>query len=148
MIIQGDLHIALTNQFREVEQSNISSFHKINFLFVIVSFDSDGALLIPVNTQRTINCSCTEDLIINSWFVILNDGTEVGAIAAQGNVQRFGITGIFMMTLVQLIVNTSNTSIVGLRCVGVVFNDATEIIRSEAKINLTIYGKYLILCYR
>ena len=49
--------------------------------------------------------------------------------------------------MLQLIVNTTNTTIVGLRCVGVVFNDATEIIRrSEAKINITIYGKYLILC--
>ena len=113
-----------------------------------MSFDSDGPLFIPVNTQRSINCSPTEDLIINSWFVILNDGTEVGTIAAQGNVQRFGITGIFMPPLLQLIVNTFNTSIFGLRCVGVVFNYAIEIIRrSEAKINLTIYGKYLIFCY-
>ena len=107
-----------------------------------MSFDSDGPLLIPVNTQRTINCSSTEDLIVTAWFVILSDGTEVGTIAAQGSVQRFGITGIFMPPLLQLIVNTPNTSIVGLRCVGVVFNDATEIIRrSEAKINITIYGK-------
>ena len=111
-----------------------------------MSFDSDGALFIPVNTQRTINCSSTEGFIINSWFVILSDGTEAGAIAAQGNLQRFGITGIFMTTLLQLIVNTPNTSIVGLRCVGVVF-DMTKITRiSEANINLTIYGKCLILC--
>ena len=107
-----------------------------------MSFDSDGPLLIPVNTQRTINCSSTEGFIINSWLVILSDGTEVGTIAPQGNVQRFGITGIFMPPLLQLIVNTPNRSIVGLRCVGVVFNDAIEIIRrSEAKINITIYGK-------
>ena len=107
-----------------------------------MSFDSDGPLFIPINTQRTINCSSTEDLIINSWFVILSDGIEAGAIAAQGNVQRFGITGIFRTTLLQLVVNTPNTSIVGLRCVGVVFNDAIEIIRrSEAKINLTIFGE-------
>ena len=49
----------------------------------------------------------------------------------------------------QLIVNTSNTSIVGLRCVGVVLDNMGFIIRgnqSEADINLTIYGKYLILC--
>ena len=72
----------------------------------------------------------------------MSDGTEVGTIAAQGNVQRFGITATFMTTLLMLIVNTPNTSIVGLRCVGVVFNDAIEIIRrSEAKINITIYGK-------
>ena len=107
-----------------------------------MSFNSDGPLFIPVNTQRTINCSSTEDLIINRWFVILSDGTEVGSSVAQGNVQRFGITGIFMPPLLQLIVNTPSTSIIGLRCVGVVFNDAIEIIRrSEAKINLTIYGK-------
>ena len=107
-----------------------------------MSFDPHGPLFIPVNTQRTINCSSTERFIINSWFVILSDGTEVGTIAAQGNSQRFGITGIFMQPLLQLMVNTSNTSIVGMRCVGVVLNDATEIIRrSEAKINITIYGK-------
>ena len=107
-----------------------------------MSFDSDGPLFVPVNAQKTINCSSTEDIIINSWFVILRDGTEVGASVAQGNVQRFGITGIFMPSSLQLIVNTSNTLIVGLRCVGVVFNDAIEIIRrTETKINLTIYGK-------
>ena len=112
-----------------------------------MTFYPDGPLFIPVNTQRTITCSSTEDLTINSWFVILSDGNEVGASVAQGNVQRFGITGIFMPPLLHLIVNTSNTSIVGLRCVGVVFNDAIEIIRrTETKINLTIYGRYLIFC--
>ena len=43
-----------------------------------------------------------------------------------------------------LIVNTSNTSIDGLRCVGVVLDNMGFIIRgsqSEAYINLTIYGK-------
>ena len=39
----------------------------------------------------------------------------------------------------QLIVNTTNMSIGGLRCVGVVFNDVGEIIRkSDAEINLTL----------
>ena len=113
-----------------------------------MSFDPDGPLFIPINTQRTVNCSSTEGFIINSWFVILRDGTEVGTIAAQGNVQRFGVTAIIMLPLLKLIVNTPNTSVVGLRCVGVVTNDATVVIRrSEAKINLTIYGKYLIFCY-
>ena len=113
-----------------------------------MSFDPDGPLFIPVNTQRTITCSSTEDLTVNSWFVILSDGNEVGASAAQVNVERFGITATFMPPLLHLIVNTSNTSIAGLRCVGVVFNDAIKIIRrSEAKINLTIYGKYVIFCY-
>ena len=91
--------------------------------------------------RSIITCSSTEDLTINSWFVILSDGTEVGASAAQVNAQRFGITATFMPPLLYLIVNTSNTSIVGLRCAGVVFNDAIKIIRSEAEINLTIYGK-------
>ena len=121
---------------------------KQSFYLFLVSFDPDGPLLIPINTQRTVNCSSTEGFIIYSWFVILSDGTEVGTITAQGNVQRFGVTAIIMPPLLQLIVNTPNTSVVGLRCVGVVTNDATDIIRrSEAKINLTIYGKYLIFCY-
>ena len=71
--------------------------------------------------------------------MILSDGTEVGASVTQ---EIFGITATFMAPLLQLIVNTANTSIVGLRCIGVKFNDEIQIIRrSEAKINLTIYGK-------
>ena len=112
------------------------------FYLFVVSFNPDGPLFILVNSQRTINCTSTESIIINRWLVILSDGTEVGVIAAQGNVQRFGITGIFMPFLLQLVVNTPNTSIVGLGCVGVVTNNFGEITRSsEAKINLTIYRK-------
>ena len=49
-----------------------------------------------------------------------------------------------MTTLLQLTVNTSNTDIVGLRCVSAVYNDVGDVIRqSEAEINLTIYDKCL-----
>ena len=108
-----------------------------------MSFDPKGPLSIPINSQRSINCSSTEG-DIDRWIVILSGGTEIGVRAAQRNVERFGITGTFMMTSLQLIVNTSNTSIVGLRCVSAVFNGVGDIIRqSEAEINLTIYGKCL-----
>ena len=111
-----------------------------------MSFYPDGPLVIPINTQTTITCSYTEGPI-NSWSVILRHSTVFGATAVQGTVERFGITGIFMPPLLQLIVNTTNTSIVGLRCVGVVLDNMGKIIReSEADINITIYGKYLILC--
>ena len=109
-----------------------------------MTFDPDGPLFIPIGTQRTITCSSTEDPI-NSWSVILRHSIVFGATASQGTVARFGITGIFMPPLLlQLIVNTSNTSIVGLRCVGVVLDSMGVIIsgnESEANINLTIYGK-------
>ena len=106
-----------------------------------MSIDPDGPLFIPINTQRTINCSYTEGSIY-SWSVILKNSVEFGASALQETVERFGITGIFMSPLLQLIVNTSNTSIVGLRCVGVVLDDMANVIRgSEREVNLTIYGK-------
>ena len=113
-----------------------------------MSFDPDGPLVIPINTQRTITCSFSEGPI-NSWSVILRHSTVFGATAVQPTAQRFGITGIFMKPSLQLIVNTSSTSIVGLRCVGVALDNMGFIIRgneSEADFNLTIYGKYLILC--
>ena len=93
--------------------------------------------MIAISTQRIIYCSSEGS--INSWFVALSGGTEFGARAAQGTFQRFGITGILMPPLLHLIVNTSNTSIVGLRCVSVVHYNVAEITRrSEADINLTI----------
>ena len=108
-----------------------------------MSFDPNGPLSIPINSQRSINCSSTEG-DIDRWIVILSGGTEIGVRAAQRNVERFGITGTFMTTSLQLTVNTSNTEIVGLRCVSAVFNDVGDIIRqNEAEINLTIYGKCL-----
>ena len=82
-----------------------------------MSFDPDGPLVIPINTPRTITCSSTEGLNINSWSVIMRHSTIFGATAVQPTAQRIGITGIFMSPSLQLIVNTSNTSIVGLRCV-------------------------------
>ena len=114
----------------------------ISFYLFIVSFDPDGPLIIQINTQRTITCSYTKGSI-NSWFVILRNSIEFGAGALQGTVTRFGITGIFMSPSLQLIVNTSNTSIAGLRCVGVVIDSMANIRGNEsgANINLTIYGK-------
>ena len=107
-----------------------------------MSFDLDGPSFIPINTLRTITCSDTED-VINRWFLILRNSTEFGASADQGTVERFGITGMFMPPSLQLIVNTTNTSVVGLRCVGIVRDNMGQITReSEADINLTIYGKY------
>ena len=77
--------------------------------------------------------------------MILSGSTEFGGRVGQTIVERFGITGTFMSPWLQLIVNTPNTSIIGLRCVGVVYDNMGETARkSEAKINLTIYGKYLI----
>ena len=111
-----------------------------------MSLDPEGPLFIPINTLRNITCSSTEGPSF-SWYVILRNSTVFGASVYQGTVERFGITGIFMVPLLQLRVNTSNTSIVGLRCVGVVIDSMGNVIRgneSEAKINLTIYGKCLI----
>ena len=108
-----------------------------------MSFEPDGPLVIPINTQRNITCSYTKHYI-NSWSVILSRSTVFGATAVQPTAQRFGITGIFVPPVLQLILNTSNTSIVGLRCVGVALDNMGLIIRgneSEADINLTIYGK-------
>ena len=117
----------------------------LSFYLLIVSFDPDGPLFIPINTQRTINCSSTEGAIYR-WFVILRNSIEFGASAEQGTVERFGITGIFMPPSLQLTVNTPNTSVVGLRCINVVRDNVGQIIRgSEADINLTLYGKYLVL---
>ena len=109
-----------------------------------MSFDPDGPLFIPINTQRTINCSTTEGFI-DTWSVILRNSTELGASGLQPTTTRFGITGIFKQPLLQLIVNTSNTSIIGLRCVGVVLDNMANRRESEAEIILTIYGKGLSL---
>ena len=77
--------------------------------------------------------------------MILRNSTELGASGLQSTTTRFGITGIFKQPLLQLIVNTSNTSIIGLRCVGVVLDNMANRRESEAEIILTIYGKCLSL---
>ena len=85
---------------------------------------------------------------INRWFIILRNSTEFGASALQPTVERFGITGkLIMLSLLQLTVKTPNTSVVCLRCDDVVLGNIANIIREcEAEINLTIYGKCLLLC--
>ena len=101
-----------------------------------MSFNLDGPFVIAINTRTTINCSFTE-CPINRWFILLRHSTVFGASVAQETVERFGITvtEMFMPPMLQLIVNTSNTSIVGLRCVGVVLDNIVIITRDcEAKI--------------
>ena len=111
-----------------------------------MSFDPDGPLFIPINTQTTITCSYPEG-IVNKWSVILRNSTVFGASGLQPTIKKYGITGIFMSPLLQLVVNTPNMSVVGLRCEGVVLDGMGNVIRrSEADISLTIYGKCLILC--
>ena len=109
-----------------------------------MSFDPDGPIVIPINTLRNITCSSTDGAIL-SWYIILRHSTVFGASSYQANVERFGITGIFMIPSLQLIVNTSKTSIVGLRCVGIVPDSMTNKMRGNviaADINVTIYGKF------
>ena len=90
-------------------------------------------MYIAINTERTINCSVSGGRY-TGWIVIFRsgateDGTDDGEIIPGINIRSSTVTSA------SLIVNTTDTSIIGLECTG-----ASSRIQIRTRINLTIYG--------
>ena len=89
-----------------------------------------GPLYIAINTRENIKCSVTGGTF-HDWTVIFTNGAQL---------LTNDIPGIIMVSTnlnsSSLIVNTTDTSIIGLRCIclDAVSEQITE------RINLTIYG--------
>ncbi len=112
------------------------------FLWWPVTVNPTGPLYLPIKRQETVTCHIASGTIRN-WYIILQNGIEKGInpLIAISNAQFPGITGRYVpegYSTLLITINTTNTSIAGLRCEGV---NAESLIFS-ATINLTIYGKF------
>ena len=110
----------------------------------VVTITPTGPLYIAINTERTINCSVS-GAAYSGWRVQFSGSTPeigiIGEIVPGINITSVTISG-FTSSSSSLIMNTSDTSIIGLECRGFVFDQP-----NTARINLTIYGM-LINYYR
>ena len=94
-------------------------------------------MYIAINTERIITCSIS-GATYAGWRVIFKSSTaEAGVIGEI--VPGINITSVTISSLTSssssLIVNTTDTSIIGLECSGTVFDQP-----NTERINLTIYG--------
>ncbi len=95
---------------------------------------------VPINTQRYITCRVGGEIPIDTWGIILNNGTELNfrpAFNQESNIPGFtasyvsGVPNTLLIT-----VNTTETSVTGLRCYII-----ENLVLVPSTINVTIYGK-------
>ncbi len=104
----------------------------------LVDISPTGPLYVPINTQRNITCQ-VEGSTITAWTIFLTNETEQEIIPLIEESTISGITGRFMdgvFNTLLITVNTTETSVTGLRCSNFFNNTAFRSI-----IKLTIYGK-------
>ena len=109
------------------------------FILSLVVVTPTGPLYIAINTSRTIYCSVPDGGILLKWNVVFQNSTMVNAYDFPG------IMIIRTLTSSSLTINTMDTSIIGLQCIGIVDIVPTgPLIQNAARINLTIYGMLIL----
>ena len=118
---------------------NIRTHFHLLFICNLVDISPTGPLYIPINTQRNITCQVEGSTTIGTWTIFLTNGSEqqINPLIEESTIS--GITGRFMdgvFNTLLITVNTTETSVTGLRC-SHFFNN----IAFRSTIKLTIYGK-------
>ena len=109
------------------------------FIYSLVEVTPTGPLYIAINTSRTIYCSVPVGGILLNWNVVFQNSTIVNAYDFPG------IKIIRSATSSSLTINTMDTSIIGLQCIGIVDIIPTgPLIQNVTRINLTIYGELIL----
>ena len=105
--------------------------------------DPPGPLYLAISTLRNITCSIEGDegRLLDTLVVLFSDANPVISFLKEGKMVVPGIviTSFSQTTRTRALisVNTSNKSIIGLRCEGL----TRPSIRGESSLNLTIYGE-------
>ena len=107
--------------------------------FLIVTIHPHGPLSLPTNIQMNITCFGGQ---LTSLYVLFGDKDAVLYYLAQGSEFVPGIKITHLnQTSVFILVNTSNTSVTGLRCEGNIVIGGKKTIIDSDTLDLTIYGK-------
>ena len=106
----------------------------------IVQLNPTGPLYIAINTERIINCSITGGTFFG-WTVLFMNRTQQHRSKIGEIVPGINLTSKTTNSS-SLVMNTTDTSIIGLRCIATSFEvDVRGNIQTiRATINLTIYG--------
>ncbi len=120
---------------------SIRAHSHLLFICKLVDISPTGPLYIPINTQRNITCH-VEGSTIATWTIIHNETEqEFNPLIQESTI--FGITGKFtdgVFNTLLITVNTTETSVTGLRCSNVILGTVFT-----STIRLTIYGKLYIM---
>ena len=95
-----------------------------------------GSLYIPINSQRIISCEAVVGLVTR-WIVIFRNA-EQRSRSMEGTLGPGILIANIYGNYSTLIVNTTNTDIVAVTCIGDIGNDY---IQYRTRLNLTIYGE-------
>jgi len=97
-------------------------------------------LYIPSNTQWNITCSFHGGHI-TKWALLFDNDFKV-TLTTLSVARNSGFTGIPMGPTLLIVVNTSNTSVVGISCRGSIVNNNGVIVKDDySRLNMTVYGK-------
>ena len=101
-----------------------------------VQLTPTGPLYIAINTRENIKCSVTGGTFF-VWTVIFTNSTR----HHRNDIPGINITSKNMDSS-SLVMNTADTSIIGLRCIGIddLLDVAGNVQQITASITLTIYG--------
>ncbi len=109
-------------------------------LLILVEITPNGPLYVPINTQRNITCHVEGEINIDTWSIILNNGTELNfrpAFNQEPNIPGFtgsyvnGVPNTLLITI-----NTTETSVTGLSC----FITVNHVV-VPSTIHVTMYGR-------
>ncbi len=109
-------------------------------LLFLVEITPNGPLYVPINTERNITCRVEGEITIDTWGIILNNGTELNSRPAFNQEPNIpGFTGSYVNGVpntLLITINTTETSVTGLRCYII-----ENLVLVPSTINVTIYGK-------
>ncbi len=109
-------------------------------LLFLVEITPNGPLYVPINTQRNITCHVEGEINIDTWSIILNNGTELNfRLAFHQQPSIPGFTGSYVNGVpntLLITVNTTETSVTGLRC----YITVNQVV-VPSTIHVTIYGR-------
>ncbi len=109
-------------------------------LLFLVEITPNGPLYVPINTQRNITCHVDGEIPIDTWSIILNNGTELNFRSAFNQQPSIpGFTASFVNgapNTILITVNTTETLVTGLSCI-ITVNQVIV----PSTIHVTIYGK-------
>ena len=94
-----------------------------------------GPLNIPINSQRIISCEAVGG-VVTRWIVIFRNGQQI--VSSEGTLGPGILIANRNGNSSTLIVNTTNTDIAAVTCIGDIGKD---FIQNRTRLNLTIYGE-------
>ena len=109
-----------------------------------MTIDPPGPLYFPILTQRIFTCSVQGGTLSSIIRLLFSDKDPASFVVVA---EREIVSGIvvtpFLPIRILMSVNTSDTSIIGIRCEGIFQSSTTTTTPDGYTLNLTIYGE----CY-